>query len=643
MGKIVLLVPREEMLYLAHNILQEKKYSIAHMGVIETDQTVVEARKAIAAGADILIARGLQASLIKQYTAVPVVEITATAQEMALLVVKAKQIIKKERPFIAVVGFRNMFCDMTYFEAIYGIKLKTYFAENGSGLPARAREAVADGADLLIGGDLAVETAKEAGIPSLFLSITEDSLRTAFAMAESLDFAMGAEKRSSAQLETLLDYSFNGVVNLDPSGRITAINPVMRDILELQGEKAAGQPLWQLFPDLDREKLSQILSGREESYSFFMKAGSTSGFAVLAPVRVGEEVTGAILTCHKIRRQDREKKNGDQKKSPRPSGLIARGTFGDISQKSGAMRECLHLARLYAPSEQPVLLIGETGTESRLLAESLHNGGLCSEGPFLALSCSGLSSEEQEEMLFGSKGALFLAQGGTLYLEDIDALSPKNQYGIAQLIRYKTGSSRDFARTMSFHIRVIGSTCLSEEEFRAMAQKGDFRRDLYYLFLGLTLVIPPLRARKEELENLIDREMRTICEQYSRYHVLTQGGRKYLMDSPWHGNRLQLHAVLERLILTAQKRTIDETVIKKLMVSLFGPSELPSTDQTRFAETGMSAVPGECISGSLSEGEALQIRQALSSMGGNRERTANYLGISKATLWRKMKKYGIEI
>ena len=107
MGKIVLLVPREEMLYLAHNILQEKKYSIAHMGVIETDQTVVEARKAIAAGADILIARGLQASLIKQYTAVPVVEITATAQEMALLVVKAKQIIKKERPFIAVVGFRK--------------------------------------------------------------------------------------------------------------------------------------------------------------------------------------------------------------------------------------------------------------------------------------------------------------------------------------------------------------------------------------------------------------------------------------------------------------------------------------------------------------------------------------------------------
>ena len=114
MGKIVLLVPREEMLYLAHNILQEKKYAIAQMRVIQTENTVVEARNSIAAGADIIIARGLQASLIKQYTDVPVVEIVATAQEMALLVVKARQIVKKAKPIIAVVGFQNMFLSLIH-------------------------------------------------------------------------------------------------------------------------------------------------------------------------------------------------------------------------------------------------------------------------------------------------------------------------------------------------------------------------------------------------------------------------------------------------------------------------------------------------------------------------------------------------
>lgn len=110
MGKTILLVSREEMLHQAHNILQEKKYTIHGMRVISTENAVMEARKAIADGASIIIARGLQASLIKQYTDIPVVEIVLTAQEMALLVMRARQIVAKSRPVIAVVGFRNMFC-----------------------------------------------------------------------------------------------------------------------------------------------------------------------------------------------------------------------------------------------------------------------------------------------------------------------------------------------------------------------------------------------------------------------------------------------------------------------------------------------------------------------------------------------------
>ena len=133
MGKVAILVPREEMLYHAHNILQEKSkskkhYEIGDMKVVRTKNAVMEARQSIAGGASMIIARGLQASLIKQYTDIPVIEIVATAQEMALLVVKAKQILKKENPVIAVVGFQNMFCDMSYFDSIYAIELRTFYA-----------------------------------------------------------------------------------------------------------------------------------------------------------------------------------------------------------------------------------------------------------------------------------------------------------------------------------------------------------------------------------------------------------------------------------------------------------------------------------------------------------------------------------
>ena len=147
MGKIALLVPREEMVYQAHNILQEKSYQDKHyqigiMKVVRTRNVVVEARQAIAEGASIIIARGLQASVIKQYTNIPVIEIVITAQEMALLVVKAKEILKKESPVIAVVGFRNMFCDMSYFDEIYGIELKTFYAPDNDQLRSYALRAV---------------------------------------------------------------------------------------------------------------------------------------------------------------------------------------------------------------------------------------------------------------------------------------------------------------------------------------------------------------------------------------------------------------------------------------------------------------------------------------------------------------------
>ena len=151
MGKIALLVSREEMIHQAHNILQEKKFEIQEMRVIHTGDTVMEARRSIADGATIIIARGLQASIIKQYTDTPVVEIVLTAQEMALLIMRAKQIAGKEKPVVAVVGFRNMFCDMSYFDELYNIELKTYFADQGAELPVVVRRAISEGADVVIG------------------------------------------------------------------------------------------------------------------------------------------------------------------------------------------------------------------------------------------------------------------------------------------------------------------------------------------------------------------------------------------------------------------------------------------------------------------------------------------------------------
>lgn len=492
MGKIALLVSREEMLYQAHNILQEKKFQIQEMRVIKTGDCIMEARQSIADGASIIIARGLQASLIKQYTDIPVVEIVLTAQEMALLVMKAKQIVKKPRPVIAVVGFDNMFCDMSYFDELYEIELRTYYAKHGVELPQAARRAVEDGVDLIIGGDTAVSVANQAGVASLFLSMTEDSLRQAFSMAERVEYAMNAEKKTAAQMETLADYSFSGVIRLDSSGRITAVNALMEEIIGQGQSDLKGQNIRKIAPQMGEEALNQVLKAGKD-YSLFLEWNEIPVFAVLAPVLYEERVDGAIITCHKMKKKAAVP---DKKSKDRQGALPPLVRFEDILQRSPIMQECIRMARLYAMSEQPVVLRGEPGTEKRMLAESIHNSSSRGNGPFLDVPCDGLREEDQYNMIFGERGAVLQAQSGTLLIQDAQELTAANQYRLYQLIRFHVCHGVDIARLRKVDVRVMVTV---GKPLIQLFREGRLRADLYYLLSGLELDVPPLRQRKEDL------------------------------------------------------------------------------------------------------------------------------------------------
>lgn len=630
MGKITLLVSKAEMLYQAHNILQEKKYAIDEMRVIRTADSVVEARKSIADGADIIIARGLQASLIKQYTEVPVVEIVITAQEMALLVTRAKQIVKKETPIIAVVGFENMFCDMSYFNDIYGIDLRAYYAKVNTELKEATEAAIEAGIDLIIGGDTAVEVATHHNIPSLFLSTTEDSIKNAFAVAESMNYAMSVEKKNNAQMETLLEYSFSGVIKMDQSGCITVVNRIMEDIMECDGQRLVGKPIAEVFQDIDVGKLEEVLQHGLESYTVFMQYNKTSLYAILAPIMVENRVDGAILSVHKM--QKKTPVAQDILKQRYQQGLIARGRFSDIIQLSKTMQDTVHMAKMYSQSNRPILIVGETGTERRLLAQSIHNNSIRNEEPFVMISCDGLSGENQKNLIFGDQGSIVMAGKGTLLIEEVNKMSLDNQYSLFQLIRYKI-------RKQSLHteIRIIAT---SKVPLEGQTAKGVFLEDLYYVLNGLTILVPPLRERREDLKKIIQTCVKETCETYSRYQVLTEGAMNVLLDYPWKGNLLQVESFCERLILMVQKRSINEAAVKKLLAELY-PEEI-QMGQSGMRMQGIQSEERRQSGYQYQSQEALRLIETLQEFDGNRQKTAAKLGISTATLWRHMKKYGIQ-
>jgi len=632
MSGIALFVPREEMVGYAHKILQSEDYGIQEIRRIETSQAVREAQDAQKRGINIIIARGYQASLIKKHTDIPVVEIALTGQEMGLLITRAKQLVTKENPVIAIVGPSNMFCDMTYFDQIFQVQVKPYLATDADALNLCVSQAIYEDPDIIIGGDTAIAAAARAKIPALFMDSTEDSLREAFKVAKKLKFVRETEKHNMAQMDILLDYSFSGIIKMDSAGIVLVVNHSMEEILDKRAVELIGRPLQDVVRDLDRDSIEQVLSSGDQIYSTFLTLNNNALVVNLAPILVEGRIDGAILTCHKVKKL--EKLPSDLLRERYLMGLVAQGDFDQIPQNSAAIKDGIRLARLYAQSRSPVLIHGEIGTERETFAQAIHRHSLNKNGPFITINCHGMDDDMQAEVLFGAtiessgqqereSGALAIASQGTLLISEIDHLSLNNQYRLYKAIRYKSLIKNDVVRSLNLDVRIIATT---SRHLDTLVEQGLFRADLYYLLNGLTLDIPPLRERREDIGHFLDLFTKRYFDIYARFHVLTAGARKTILDYNWEGNIIQLESFCERMILTASHRTIDEVFIKDLMQQLY-----PLIQRQEGRETVVV----------YQSPEAIAITQALENHQGNRELAAAELGISKTTLWRYMKKYGI--
>ena len=203
--------------------------------------------------------------------------------------------------WLSMSEFTNLITIAEMTPGPIAVNSATFVGIRIAGLPGAVRSAMEDQADLIIGGDTAVSLATQAGVPSLFLSMTEDSMRQAFSMAESMDYAMSVEKKTAAQIETISDYSFSGIMRMDADGLVAAVNPVMEDLFGKPQEKLCGQNVRTLLPSIGEEALRKVL-GEGKDYSLTMEIGHVPLYVLLAPVLYESRVDGAIMSCHRVRR-----------------------------------------------------------------------------------------------------------------------------------------------------------------------------------------------------------------------------------------------------------------------------------------------------------------------------------------------------
>jgi Nif-specific regulatory protein len=342
------------------------------------------------------------------------------------------------------------------------------------------------------------------------------------------------------------------------------------------------------------------------------------------------------------------------------SNLHSKYRFDNIIGSSPAMLDVLSTIAQVASSRATVLVLGETGCGKELIAKAIHYNSPRSDKPLMRVNCAALSPQLLESELFGhvegaftgavrdKTGRFEAADGGTIFLDEVGTLDPQLQIKLLRVLQEREFERVGDHRTMSVDVRIIAATNMDlEEEVR----QGNFREDLYYRLNVVTINLPPLRNRREDIPRLID----YFLDKYNRENnrnlsKLNRGLMNTLLRYPWPGNVRELENAIERAVVMSSGDQFTEELLP-LQIRIFGQQlrhqgEDESVEDlaTRLAQQALEQYgeqEGHIYERVLGEVERQLIGEALNRNGGVKLRTADYLGINRNTLNKKVKELAI--
>lgn len=301
-----------------------------------------------------------------------------------------------------------------------------------------------------------------------------------------------------------------------------------------------------------------------------------------------------------------------------------------LERKSPAFCKIYHYAGLVAPTDLGVLILGENGTGKEHIAEKVHCMSRRARGPFIAVDCGMLSKELAASELFGhekgsftgavavKRGLMSEADGGTLFLDEVGNLPPEVQQNLLRAIQTKCYRPIGSNRERKADVRIIAAT---NEDLEKAVQEGRFRQDLYHRLKEFVIKLPPLRECREDIlplanffRELANKELERNTKGFDKE------AEKLLLACPWKGNVRELQQMIRSAVLLSEGNIITANKLENNCLSQMITS-------LRLRDN---------------EEEKERIIRALSQTGGNREMTAEILGVSRTTLYNKMKEYGIE-
>lgn len=576
---------------------------------------------------DIILTRGLLAEILAGLSEdIPVVEITIPAADILRAIRQCIRLYGIQE--IGVIAAGNMLDGITGLTDLSDAPIRTYMLTPDWNNEMLVKKAVSEGCRVILGGVNTCHYAAKNNISCMMIETSPEAFWNALSHVKSTWTIFRKEQEKSLRLQALLDISHDGILLISPDLKLTAMNRKARSVLGISDEHLNGSiDLLSLGADI-----KDVLSDDIKYTNRLVQHGGNLLNISKNVLKIRSSICGYVVNVQMV--NEIQSLERDIRKRICKKGHRARFVFEDITRRSPIMAATVEMARKYSRTSSNILLIGESGTGKEMFAQSIHNDSPRKTMPFVAVNCAAIPEHLLESELFGyvpgaftgacrdGKAGLFeLAHKGTLFLDEIGEIPLPLQAKLLRVLQEREIMRVGGDSVIPVDIRILAAT---NQDLEQLAAERRFREDLLYRLDVLRINLPSLNQRREDIPLLTDTYLSSAFPGIR----MTDEAKAYLQRMDWPGNVRQLFNICERLAVLCNGPVVDGDLVAGVVFP-----------EKEAVKTG-GLVSENCSADGRDERRI--ICDTLAACHYHKGETARSLGISRSTLWRKLREYKIQ-
>lgn len=579
---------------------------------------------------DVILSRGGTAEYIKRATTIPVVCVLTSASDL----LKSLLSFSNTPQRIAFFNYKVTLPDVALIAIALKISIDEFVFTSEPDMKNKLKYCASKNYKIITGGFPVTASARLSAMQGVLVENGVESVNSALREALAIVETSKRKFQDMARLEIILSSITEGIIVTNENNAIQVFNKAAQAIFGLSEKAVIGKPVDTVIKNT---RINQVLQTGAPEVRELQELENTSIITSRVPIFMGTRCIGVVCSftdTPQIQKVERIIRGKMVKK-----GFNARYTFDHILTATDQMKAVKKLAEVYATTQSPVMIYGESGTGKELFAQSIHNHSNRRGGPFVAINCAAIPENLLESELFGYEGGSFtgarregkaglieLAHQGTLFLDEIGELPLSIQSRLLRVLQEYEIMRIGGKDIIPVDVRIVGAT---NRTLETLSREGAFRSDLYYRLNVLPLTVPPLRERAGDVRYLAGK---LFAEMHAE-HLITQFLDLFALYH-WPGNVRELRFMIERLGLLSASfpRYSLHEILTLTGFTLF------TVDKTRCER--------EPVFVNLNKGQLKEIirdveRQVitfyLNLYHQDQQQVSARLGISKMSLWRKLK------